>query len=287
MKKRYRRMEVFYTEPCALPPIFAREKGNVDRKTLVGAALARCICKDISHDEWHLKYESGKYGRGVRSEFEKALVKIQRLYHGFGKEIVIIINNVILCDSRRFDDSVVLPSFNLFDESSFKSRREKGNELSNLFRTWFASDLDTKMGISIPQLGIVSDIVMRGNFGVQALELMRYKSGVRGSWGLARLRSYGALASILEVARFGLTNGGGIVLGHFGNPQVEKLVEDIQDAFKRVTETSYTVRDASLSYWIAMIHLTNNTLRIRKMPSDRWEYLPLNLESFRGFLERR
>lgn len=126
---------------------------------------------------------------------------------------------------------------------------------------------------------------MRGSFGVQALELMRYKSGVRGSWGLARLRSYGALASILEVARFGLTNGGGIVLGYFGNPQVEKLAEEIQDAFKKVTETSYPVKNSTLSYWIATINLANNTLRIRRMHSDCWKYLPLNLESFRAFLE--
>ena len=175
--RKSRRMEVFYTDPCASPPVYAREKGNVDRKTLVGAALARCICRDILEDEWRLTYERGKYGRGIRPEFEKVLIKIQHLYHGFEKEIIIRINNVVSCDSRTFSNFVKFNDPNLFDETKFKLKRERLNELSSLFKGWSKTDSDMRMDISIAQLGIVLDGAIKGSFGVHAFELMRYKSG--------------------------------------------------------------------------------------------------------------
>ena len=270
--------------PCSPPPIAAREKGNVDRKTLVGAALARCICKDIFKDEWHLIYEKGKYGRGVYPEFKKALIKIQRLYHGFEKEIVIKINGSLMCDSRVFKDKIDFPHSDLFDQSFFKRRKERPNELNIIFSKWSLADPDMISGVNVSQLGIISDIVLKGDFGVQALELMRYRSGVRGSWGLARLRSYGALTSILEIARYRLTNGGGIVLGYFGDPNVERLAEEIQEAFKMVTKTSYPVRKSPLSYWIAMINLKNYELKMRKMFSKSWVHIPFNLQAIRDFI---
>ena len=279
-----RRMEIFYTNPCSPPPVIAREKGNVDRKTLLGAAMTRCLCKEISQDEWHLIYEKGKYGRGIHSEFEKALIKIKRLYHGFEKEIVVKINGFLMCNSRGFDDQIDFPHSDLFDESIFKRRRERSNELNRIFKEWSIADPDMISGVNIRQLGIVSDVVFREDFGVQALELMRYKSGIRGSWGLARLRSYGALTSILETARFGLTDGGGIILGHFGDINVERLAEEIQEAFKMVTKTSYPVMKTPLSYWIALINLKTYKLKIRKMLSKNWEHIPFNLHAIRDFI---
>ena len=53
---RERRLEPFYHDPCVYPLNF-REKGNVDRKTIMGAGLVRCLCPNIRHDLWNVTYE--------------------------------------------------------------------------------------------------------------------------------------------------------------------------------------------------------------------------------------
>ena len=72
-------------------------------------------------------------------------------------------------------------------------------------------------------------------------------------------------------------------MGHFGNPRVERLAVEIQDTFKKVTQTSYPLKYAS-SYWIAIIDLANEETRMRKMLSTSWEAVSFSLGDIREFL---
>jgi len=231
-----RRLEPFYHDPCMYPLNF-RERGNVDRKTMMGAALTRCLCPNIRNDLWHITYEPGKYGRSPEAEFTSVIVKVSRLYDAFHKNLTVKINEKLVLD-RSLLSGPRLPTSDPFSPV-FKTRRERENEVNALIKQWVDEYKErTRIGIDIQQLGVVLDLVFSSNGERVAIETMRYVSGVRGSWTIARLRTLGALTTPMELQRYGLVDRGGILLAHHAKPEVIDIAEDIVKVTARIRESS-------------------------------------------------
>jgi len=261
-----RRLEPFYHDPCVYPLNF-REKGNVDHKTIMGAALTRCLCPSIKDDVWNITYERGKYGRDPRVEFSRVLTKAIRLYSAFKKNLTVKINGQQILDkSMLFEPS--FPTTDLFS-GVFKTRGEKENEVNMLVKQWVkAYQGNARTGVVIPQLGVVSDLIFRVDGKTVAIEIMRYLSGVRGSWVIAELRTLGALTTPMELERHCLVDRGGILLAHYAKREVVTLAEKTMQAANRIRESSFYFQREFPT--IGLVDLTQKKLEPYDFSGKSW-----------------
>jgi len=261
-----RRLEPFYHDPCVYPLSF-REKGNVDHKTIMGVALTRCLCPNIKDDLWNITYEPGKYGRDPKTEFMRIMTKVQRLYSAFNKNLVANVDGQLVFEKSIPPQPSIL-DLDIFS-GVFKTRGEKENEVNAIVKQWVkAYKGKARIGVVVPQLRIVSDLIFSVDEKTVAIEIMRYLSGVRGSWIIAKLRTLGALTTPMELERYGLVDLGGVLLAHRAQGKVVTLAEHVVEAATRIREySSYFQREFPI---VGLVDLMEKKLETYDFSQRNW-----------------
>ena len=193
--------------------------------------------------------------------------RIIRLYSAFDKDLMVKINGQLVPDKSMLSQPS-LPTADLFNDI-FKTRGEKENEVNMLVKQWVNSyEGNARTGVVIPQLGVVSDLIFSVDGKTVAIEIMRYLSGVRGSWVIAKLRTLGALTTSMELEKYRLVDRGGVLLAHYAKREVIALAEQIVQAAIGIRESSsYFHREFPV---VGLVDLTEKKLKTYDISRKKW-----------------